>query len=187
MYFFENSSEQTYAHPYYPLTRIKNGCKNIFSPFVLEEYFHTLVTQKESTLEMEKDNLVMKDKLVRKLARLHAYSMNFDVEVDATKIDLEILTELYFKLFLIGIDLDIISKKQNDGNIHPYDLLHFSYCMLANANIFLTSDNGFEKLFTTQSGIQKLNPRIKELQVYKLKEIILYQEHFEGPCKRLHI
>jgi hypothetical protein len=129
IYFFENR-DKTLLHEYSPITRHEKGGRNIISPFVLEEYFHTYFTQKAATNE---DRL----ERINKLVEIRQYK-DFYFDVASSDINLNSLTGLYSSLFLAGTDLGIMTENKGDGNIHSNDLLHLSYCILAKADVFLT-------------------------------------------------
>lgn len=174
IHFFETPLEQIQSHRYSPKDRHEKGDINIISPFVLEEYFHTHFAQKVTTNQERIDRI---DKLMKIQEHTDLY---FDLATRDIKLDS--LAKLYFNLFLVGVDLGIVTKNMGDGNLHSYDFLHLSYCMLANADIFLTSDSGFKKLFTTGT-IPRLQQKFEGLmKIHKLKKIALYSPDFRV-CK----
>lgn len=171
-HFFISPFEETKSHLFSPQSRIIRGHTNIVSPFIVEEFLFNFFTKQKW-----RDRFPPRtEKRIHKLTEIHAYLSFFDIK--AEEVELNKLTNLFVTLVLTGIDHGIVRKEGEDG-LDIYDFLHLSYCLLAGAESFLTSDSGFKKV----------NPYLKEqIAPFKLQRIIIYPtDDFRGSPKTVFV
>ena len=138
----------------------------VTSPWTLQEFFFKYIQEKRNEVKIPIFKTAQIRKNIEKLSEVQGYLSLFKQDT----IDTRSVNYLFITLFLLAREKNILALKQNDRKrIDPMDLLHFSYALKTDCDVFLTMDSDFELLKKKKDIRDVIEP-------HKLKRIIVVSD-----------